>query len=457
MIVALTPFEALCGFRPLKEVDHFLSSVPPLQNLISDATAMEVRSACGSAGDGRDQKSAEIALKRAWSELLTAHPSRVRSCAEDLIRFATSRPSNESLAVEHGNLTDLILQLSEHYPHDVGLFAVLFMNHVCLSPGEALFVRSNELHAYLSGDGIECMASSANVVRAGFSRKTKDVDTLISMLTYEYLPPFVVRTPTPYLRVEMSPQQSTSVLYESPAEEFNIIKTSLAPRFATANFRAFRGPTVLICTQGSGKIGVGDHTELIECGHVFFAGAGAEIFIQSSSRSPMAEGVFRNMAASHPLINEIDSAGTGAYHTHEPPDPRTMSTLRQHGIKNYNHAARKVTKEDFLTFDYLMAMDKYNLRDLLDVRESVIASLSRSKKGTRAASGEAGAKVAEVRLFGDFGAGGKLHERVGGGEVVQDPYYGGVNGFEEVYQQVVRFSKGFLDYLEKNQGSEDDN
>ncbi|KAE8317493.1 mannose-6-phosphate isomerase [Aspergillus transmontanensis] len=287
MIVALTPFEALCGFRPLKEIDHFLSSVPPLRNLISDVTAMEVRSACGSAGDGCDQKSAEIALKRAWSELLTAHPSRVRSCAEDLIRFATSRPSNESLAVEHGNLTDLILQLSEHYPDDVGLFAILFMNHVCLSPGEALFVRSNELHAYLSGDGIECMASSANVVRAGFSRKTKDVDTLISMLTYEYLPPFVVRTPTPYFQVEMSSQQSTSVLYESPAEEFNIIKTSLAPRFATANFRAFRGPTVLICTQGSGKIGVGDHTELIECGHVFFAGAGAEIFIQSSSEESL--------------------------------------------------------------------------------------------------------------------------------------------------------------------------
>lgn len=177
----------------------------------------------------------------------------------------------------------------------------------------------------------------------------------------------------------------------------------------------------------------------------------------TTGRSPMAEGVFRNMAASHPLINEIDSAGTGAYHTHEPPDSRTMSTLRQHGIKNYNHAARKVTKDDFLKFDYLMAMDKYNLRDLLDVRESVIASLSKSKKGTRAASGEAGAKVAEVRLFGDYGAGGVLHERVGGGEVVQDPYYGGVNGFEEVYQQVVRFSKGFLDYLEKNKGDAPDN
>ncbi|KAF7588371.1 hypothetical protein BBP40_005764 [Aspergillus hancockii] len=185
----------------------------------------------------------------------------------------------------------------------------------------------------------------------------------------------------------------------------------------------------------------------------------------------MAEGVFRNAAASHPLIGKIDSAGTGAYHTGEPPDSRTMSTLRKHGITNYKHAARKVTKDDFLTFDYLMAMDKHNLRDLLDVRESVVASMnrkggaaSRGTKGTRAAteaslaaSGEAGAKVAEVRLFGDFGAGGVLHERVGGGEVVQDPYYGGVNGFEEVYQQVVRFSQGFLDHLEKNQVDEGNN
>lgn len=182
----------------------------------------------------------------------------------------------------------------------------------------------------------------------------------------------------------------------------------------------------------------------------------------------MAEGVFRNVASSHPVIDEIDSAGTGAYHVMEPPDPRTMSTLRSHKISNYNHAARKVTKDDFLTFDYLLAMDKYNLRDLLDERESVLAALRKGKaggggggggkKGTRAnktaelAAAGGDAKVAEVRLFGDFGKGGAVHEQVGGGEVVKDPYYGGANGFEEVYQQVVRFSQGFLEHIEKKKG-----
>ncbi|CAG8910038.1 unnamed protein product [Penicillium egyptiacum] len=179
-------------------------------------------------------------------------------------------------------------------------------------------------------------------------------------------------------------------------------------------------------------------------------------------RSPMAEGVFRNLAATCPSIGKIDSAGTAAYHCLEPPDSRTMSTLRRHKIIGYEHAARKVTREDFLTFDYLLAMDKSNLRDLEDVRDSVIATLQRktdikaSSKSRRshvdAAIGAYGAdaKVAEVRLFGDFGKGGKLHDRVGGGEVVKDPYYGGANGFEEVYQQVTRFSQNFLEYLELN-------
>ncbi|KAF4771730.1 hypothetical protein N7455_008231 [Penicillium solitum] len=179
-------------------------------------------------------------------------------------------------------------------------------------------------------------------------------------------------------------------------------------------------------------------------------------------RSPMAEGVFRNMAGAHPSVGEIDSAGTAAYHSLEPPDSRTMSTLRRHKITDYEHAARRVTREDFLTFDYVLAMDKSNLRDLQDVRDSVIATLQRktdtkpSSRSTRshvdAAIGAYGAdtKVADVRLFGDFGKGGKLHDRVGSGEVVKDPYYGGANGFEEVYQQAVRFSQNFIEYLEQN-------
>jgi low molecular weight phosphotyrosine protein phosphatase len=136
-----------------------------------------------------------------------------------------------------------------------------------------------------------------------------------------------------------------------------------------------------------------------------------------------------------------------------------MSTLRRHGITDFEHSARMVTKEDFQRFHYILAMDKYNLRDLQSVRDTVIASMknpsaaarSAGMKTTRAAAaaGDPDGKVAEVRLFGDFLETGEIHKKIGGGEEVQDPYYGGQNGFEEVHGQVVRFSKGLVVYLEK--------
>ncbi|KAJ9261310.1 hypothetical protein DTO212C5_8350 [Paecilomyces variotii] len=180
-------------------------------------------------------------------------------------------------------------------------------------------------------------------------------------------------------------------------------------------------------------------------------------------RSPMAHAVFEKLAAQHPsLIGEIDSAGTGAYHALDPPDPRTMSTLRRHGITDFQHAARMITKDDFRHFDYILAMDKYNLRDLQRVRDSIVgskdpsvAARSAGMKTTRASTAAAAAggadqdKIAEVRLFGDFLPNGEVHSKIGGGEEVQDPYYGGQNGFQEVYGQVTRFSQGFIEYLEK--------
>ena len=79
----------------------------------------------------------------------------------------------------------LALRLEKQYPADVGVIAAFFLNHVKLAPGEALFLGPNEPHAYLSGECVECMATSDNVVRAGLTPKHRDVQTLCSMLTYK--------------------------------------------------------------------------------------------------------------------------------------------------------------------------------------------------------------------------------------------------------------------------------
>nr|POF01299.1 low molecular weight phosphotyrosine protein phosphatase [Quercus suber] len=147
-------------------------------------------------------------------------------------------------------------------------------------------------------------------------------------------------------------------------------------------------------------------------------------------RSPMAEAVFQHLSAGHPLIANIDSCGTGAYHAGDDPDPRTMSTLHQNGITSYTHAARKVlVPEDFEEFDYILGMDGSNVADL--------------RRMARRAENGKGEVKAKVMLFGEFGGKGK--------EEVGDPYYGARDGFTIAFEQVQRFSRGLLKHLEEEE------
>ena len=145
-------------------------------------------------------------------------------------------------------------------------------------------------------------------------------------------------------------------------------------------------------------------------------------------RSPMAEGVFRSMTSSHARISKIDSAGTGAYHEGDPPDSRTMDTLEANNIDDYDHQARKVTPSDFTDFDYILAMDKENRSDLIRMSNRLL------QKDPNAES-----QMGKILLFGDFGG--------RGGEQVMDPYYGAKNGFTVAYEQMVRFSNGFIEQV----------
>ena len=145
----------------------------------------------------------------------------------------------------------------------------------------------------------------------------------------------------------------------------------------------------------------------------------------------MAEGVFRSLAKEHPRVHSIDSAGTGAYHTLDSPDYRTMETLAKHGIRGYEHGARQVQSQDFTDFTYIFAMDANNLRNLQSHHHRL------EVKGQK--------PTAKIMLFGHYGGKSKAEE-------VVDPYYGRDNGFEVVYQQVSRFSKNFLAELDEGVG-----
>ncbi|KAJ1950158.1 Low molecular weight phosphotyrosine protein phosphatase [Linderina macrospora] len=138
-------------------------------------------------------------------------------------------------------------------------------------------------------------------------------------------------------------------------------------------------------------------------------------------RSPMAEAVFAHTVAQRNLQDHflIDSAGTASYHVGSKPDPRSAATCRAHGVP-VNHHGRQVQTSDFKKFDYILCMDESNLHDLR--RKRPIES------------------HAEVALFGSFSD--RKEDRI-----IEDPYYGGQDGFETNFSQVTRCSEGLLKKL----------
>ncbi|KAF9270040.1 phosphotyrosine protein phosphatases I [Marasmius fiardii PR-910] len=149
----------------------------------------------------------------------------------------------------------------------------------------------------------------------------------------------------------------------------------------------------------------------------------------------MGEAVLRDIANKRGLDTHIDSCGTGAYHIGEDPDDRTVAICKkvlwedisyslpiairltkalQHDVA-ISHKARTIAKSDFKEFTHILAADGSNLRSLESFKPEDA--------------------TAEVRLWGSY------HDD----HPIGDPYYGGLNGFEKVYQQCVTFSNAFLD------------
>ncbi|MCI0516219.1 MAG: low molecular weight phosphotyrosine protein phosphatase [Woeseiaceae bacterium] len=139
-------------------------------------------------------------------------------------------------------------------------------------------------------------------------------------------------------------------------------------------------------------------------------------------RSPTAEGVFRKVVTDAGLdhLIEIESAGTHAYHTNEPPDRRSQAAAVRRGFSLADIRARRVESSDFERFDYIFAMDRDNL------------AMLKSEAGENS--------EAEIHLFLEYATAGREYE-------VPDPYYGGAAGFERVLDLIEDASVQLLERL----------
>jgi mannose-6-phosphate isomerase len=287
MTLAITPFEGLCGFRPLKEIAHFLSTIRPLRELVgeSEAKALEEISNTSSPSEA-DAKSR---LKTAFSSLMKSSKEEVAEKSHALLDLAKQGSISPGPSVNTSEeLCELVQRCNSQFPEDIGLFVLFFLNFVKLQPGQAMYLKADDIHAYISGDIIECMASSDNVIRAGFTPKFQDVNTLTDILTYDHNPPEdQLLQPVDYPYVTLNDKayssNSESLLYDPPIEEFSVVRTVLKKDGAKATFEGLAGPSIIICTSGEGTISVGPKREDFKEGWVYFVGATAQLVVESSA------------------------------------------------------------------------------------------------------------------------------------------------------------------------------
>ncbi|MEH6473190.1 MAG: low molecular weight protein-tyrosine-phosphatase [Halopseudomonas sp.] len=144
-------------------------------------------------------------------------------------------------------------------------------------------------------------------------------------------------------------------------------------------------------------------------------------------RSPTAHGVFQRLVNERGLSAqiEVDSAGTAAFHIGHEPDHRSVKVAAGRGYDLRPLRARKAVAEDFHRYDYILAMDNENLRNL----QSIIPDGAR----------------AQLKLFLDFSSQQQFSE-------VPDPYYGGARGFDLVLDLIENASAGLLDQLDSRLG-----
>uniref|UniRef100_A0A0E0MQW0 Mannose-6-phosphate isomerase n=1 Tax=Oryza rufipogon TaxID=4529 RepID=A0A0E0MQW0_ORYRU len=266
MAIAVTEFRVLCGFAGIQELKDVLRTVPEVEDLVGPEDAAKLLSV----KEYHGVNEVKSCLRSAFTKLMTASKEAVSEAITKLI-FRLNAESKVRTLTEKENL---VLSLEKQYPEDVGVLSAFFFNYIKLSPGEALYIGANEPHAYLSGECIECMATSDNVVRAGLTPKYRDVQTLCSMLTYKQVFPEILRgVPVqPYVR-----------RYTPPFDEFEVDCCSLPPGELVV-ISPVPGPSVYLVMAGEGEIQVDSmpNGEKSKQGDVFFVPAYTEVKFSAS-------------------------------------------------------------------------------------------------------------------------------------------------------------------------------
>ncbi len=251
LIVALTSFVGLCGFRDAGELATLLDelAVPTLQVFAEALKASP---------DEAGVRALLAALLR-WPEA-----GRAALVSEVVAACAALAPTASPFAEAY----EWTARVGAGYPGDTGVVVVLMLNLVMLEPGEAVFLRPRTLHAYLHGVGVEIMAGSDNVLRGGLTPKHIDVDELLGLLDFSNGP--IAATP----QTSVSPAEQAWI---TPTPEFRLSR--LTPQSEPVQL-AGGLPQILLCIEGSLALRDGEQSLELSPGQSAFvpaSSAGVEL------------------------------------------------------------------------------------------------------------------------------------------------------------------------------------
>jgi mannose-6-phosphate isomerase len=232
MIFALTPFEALCGFRPAAEsravfellaADFELAGLelPPLLPLLLEDLA---------------RPDEHAALRAAFERLIAGGEDVSEATAAIVAALASGAP----MAPHQAELSTVV-NLNGQYPGDPGVLISLLLNRISLAPGEAVYLPAGNVHAYLNGLGIEVMASSDNVLRGGLTPKFVDVPELLRTIAFEAVGVPMLQAETTLLGQEV---------FRPPFQEFQLQRVELEPGAEPVPL-VQAGAAVLLVVSGS--------------------------------------------------------------------------------------------------------------------------------------------------------------------------------------------------------------
>jgi mannose-6-phosphate isomerase len=241
LLVALSDVVALAGFRAPAQVADLLSGCG-VAELDGIATGL------------RGRGPADGLLRIAFGALL-ALP---RAAVERALAGVGERC--EDTDPIHG----IVRRLLECFPGDVGVLAAMLLNPVALAPGQALFVGAGTVHCYVSGLGLEIMAASDNVLRAGLTTKRVDVPELMSVVDFTPAPASVVEP-------ESTPGGLVDLRYPSPAAEFEVDVVEVDGEAPVATRRT-EGPRTLVCLAGMVRVGTSQSWTGLAGGESVFVG-----------------------------------------------------------------------------------------------------------------------------------------------------------------------------------------